>query len=182
MTLKEAFSAPNVLLASVNILIFIVLQSLFYYVVISGLFEATVKNKARAIKTYLQNAPGDQSFAICNAFQDVLRDNPIDKNRVRARKDHNIHLIAYDIALPFAICALVVAILAAIVCARKGSWTRAHWWSCLVLCASFIVEVYVYFAVIRQVVIIGDVETLSDFVSWTDDWVPGPDPQETTED
>lgn len=164
--LRETFSPPNILLASLNILIFVVLQSIFYYLVISGLFEETIKSKGQIVTTYIANAPPNQSSAICSQIQTVLEDNPVDNDAVRERKDHNIRLIALQIALPFAAAAFALMVLAAIVCYRQRSWTRYHSLSCLVLSASIIIEVYIYFVVINRTIIIGDVKAASAFIEW----------------
>ena len=163
---RETFSPPNILLASLNILIFVVLQSCFYYLVISGLFETTVKNKGAIVKTYIDKAPASQTSPICDTIHRILDDNPVDAAVAHAREDHNIRLIALQIALPFAAPAFALVVLMAIVCFRQRSWNKYHMWSCLVLCTSIIIEVFIYFAVIARTIIIGDVKAASAFIKW----------------
>ena len=88
---------------------------------------------------------------------------------LKEKRNEDNRALLFRIALPFVVVSLTIMIICMTISIYKKVWTKSHTISMAILVLCFMTELYIYFFVINQYEIVGDVELMVKLFNRTTD-------------
>lgn len=160
----------NVVVSLVNVLFFVVVQTIFFKLVGAQQLDRTVQEKAKVLRVIRENLEENElRTPILLLDAAVLRTGVTKRDQANRekekRKDMNNDLIVRWMG-PLALF-LIGAIILVLVYNRKHQrpLTFAHYVGLVLVVVSYVTELMFFFFVVRKYVIVGDYELLNMYAS-----------------
>lgn len=147
----------QVILIFVNVLVFIVIQTFFFYFVGSQQLNDIIVNKMGIIKSFIKydNSYKNKvkNYVKSKPIQDILKKADEEK---KTRASQNIEIIKQWIG-PVLIAVLSILILAIIILiATKSKWTGVDNVAISLVFTAYLTEIFIFFGIIKQYEFLGD--------------------------
>ena len=147
----------NIILILLNVLIFIIFQTIFFYFVGSKQLDIIISDKVDIINSYIsKNSAAKEelkAFISTDEISKTLESAEIDENN---RISENFKLIGMWIGIPCGIILLLLAICVSLMFAFRIQWTGIDNVGLLLIVTAYLTEIILYFGVIKKYNFIGD--------------------------
>mgnify|MGYP004176648661 CR=1 FL=1 len=152
-TLRDTFAPTNLSIIAINVLCFVICQCLFFFFVGSKLYDRTVEDKGKILRSMLENLPPEGKLVACAKIKETMMSLPDED--ASAMDAHNIKLLI-STAMPFVIGSLVIALLCIGHALHRNHWKKQHTGAVVLVFCCFLTEIFIYKALIQQYVILQD--------------------------
>ena len=154
----------HVILISVNILAFIVIQTSFFYFVGSQQLNKVITNKIGIIKSFIKYddsyKTGVKNFVKSKSIQDILKKA---EEEEETRTLQNIEIIKQWIGPPLIAMLSILVLAIIILIATKSKWTGVDNVGISLVFTAYLTELFIFFGIINRYEFLGD-NTIYKFV------------------
>lgn len=165
---KEFIDPKNLSFIFLNILIFIIVQILFFYYIASGQYEEVVVGLSSLPIAYLEKAPLERDY-YCKESDPSLQQNKDIKEKAEEEKvknqDFNKKLILKYFTPVFVVLFFIILILFIIMFIKREKFIKADSIIFFTIIAAFSTELYYYFVIVRQMIFVGEQQIISEIIS-----------------
>lgn len=155
----------HIILILLNVLIFIIFQTIFFYFVGSKQIDIIVEDKMDIINTYLSyntTAKNNlKTYLESNSDINTILENADEDEATRINS--NLNLIGVWIGIPCVVIIILLIICAFIMYALKIKWTGIDNVGLILVLCAYLTEIVLYFGVIKKYNFIGD-QTIYSFM------------------
>lgn len=157
----DIFKSPNMIIAFVNILFFIVVQTIFFKFVASKQFNVVLKDKVDILNSYLSYDP--EAKVAVHAWKASPEYQVLEQTALiqeRKREDLNVALMKSWIGVPFllAIVILTIFLYMLLKSNSKDTWTGVDTAVLSLVVGAYATEILFYLTIVRQYEFYGDIQ------------------------
>ena len=156
----DVFQAPNIALVTGSITAFIVFQGCFFYFYGSRQFDSTVRKKSMILRDAIAASTPLLQAAACERVTATLRASEGAASEKEGERQSANRVALLKALAPWCVPTLFVCIASCAVAARRQVWRAEHSLGAALTLGCFSTELFLFFAVIRPHVMVGDIELI----------------------
>lgn len=157
----DMFKSPNMIIAFVNILFFIVVQTIFFKFVASKQFNVVLEDKVDILNSYLAKDPEAlQSVKAWKSSPEYLVLEQTALMQEKKREELNIELIKSWVGIPFLLAVVILTIFLYMLFKANSpdKWTGVDTAVLSLVVGAYATEILFYLTIVRQYEFYGDIQ------------------------